>query len=214
MFCCKSLTALIWKFLYGWIIHPSSMQLATRRLAMFTLLASLCIALQLTPRPPNVEFTSLFVFFVGASFGVFLGGFLGGFVMLLNGFLSAWGFAGLMMPFQVSGMIIVGVAGALYGRSKKGEYTLSSSGEVAVLGASLTLVYDLITNFGVAVSFMLAGTPPFAAIISAMVPAVPFSIVHVASSTLVFPAAFFPLNRALRGFLGGENTWKNDILHT
>lgn len=197
----------------GLSIHVS-MQLATRRLTLFTMLASLCIALQLVPRPPNVEFTSLFVFFVGASLGAVLGGFLGGFVMLLNGFLSSWGFAGLMMPFQVAGMIIVGVIGALYGKSKKGEYTLSSSGEAAVLGAFLTLVYDVITNFGVAISFMLAGTPLYPALVSAMIPAVPFSIVHVASNALTFLLAFFPLNRALRGFLGGENTWRKDILRT
>jgi hypothetical protein len=198
----------------GLSIHVS-MQLATRRLALFAVLTSLCLALQLTPRPPNVEFTSLFVFFVGAAFGVILGGFLGAFVMLLNGFLSSWGFAGLMMPFQISGMVIVGVAGAVYGRSKEGKYTLSSSGEVAVLGAFLTLVYDVITNFGVAVSFMLVGTPLVPAMVSAMIPGVPFSIVHVASNALVFLVAFFPLNRAVREFLGGgETAWRNDILHT
>jgi hypothetical protein len=162
-----------------------------------------------------VEFTSVFVFIVGAAFGMILGGFLGAFVMLLNGFLSSWGFAGLMMPFQISGMVIVGVAGAMYGRSKEGKYTLSSSGEAAVLGAFLTLVYDLITNFGVGVSRMLVGIPFFPAMVSAMIPGVPFSIVHVASNALVFLVAFFPLNRAVRGFLGGgETTWGNDILHT
>jgi len=185
----------------------------TRRLALLTILAALCIGIQLSPRPiPNVEFTSLLVFFVGAFFGAFIGSALGATVMFVNGFLSPWGFAGLSLPFQITGMVIVGTAGGWYGRTKKGVYNPSSCLETAVLGAFLTLVYDLITNFGVAVGYMLLGMPMLPAIVSALISGAPFSLIHVASNSLVFLAAFFPLTRALQDFFGGEKVWRKDSL--
>lgn len=182
------------------------------RVALFTLLTALCISIQLTPRPPNVEFTSLLVFFVGAFFGVILGSALGATVMFINGFLSPWGFAGLMLPFQISGMVIIGIVGGLYGRTKKGIYTPSSCGEVAILGAFLTVIYDLITNFGVAMSFTLLGIPILPAFVSAIVSGTPLLLIHVASNFFVFLVAFFPLTRALQEFFGGEKVWRKNSL--
>jgi len=77
----------------------------TRQLVLLIILSALCIGIQLTPRPPNVEFTSLIVFLVGAIFGISFGATLGTLVMFINGFFSPWGFAGLMLPFQVAGAL-------------------------------------------------------------------------------------------------------------
>jgi len=109
----------------------------------------------------------------------------------------------LMLPFQICGMVIIGIVGGLYGKTKKGMYDLSSCGETAVLGAFLTLVYDVVTNFGVAVSYMLTGVSMLPALITAMVSGAPFSAVHVVSNFFVFLAAFFPLTRVLQKFSGG-----------
>ncbi len=188
--------------------------LQTRRVALLTIISALCIGIQLTPRPPNVEFTSLLVFLVGAFFGLLIGSVLGTTVMLVNGFLSPWGFAGLMLPFQIAGMFIVGIVGGVYGQTKKGIYTLSSCVETATLGAFLTLIYDVITNFGVAVSYMLLGMPVLPAFISAIISGAPFSLIHVVSNFLVFLVAFFPLTRALQEFFGGENVWRKRSLPT
>lgn len=187
--------------------------LTTHRLALLTVLSALCIGIQLTPRPPNVEFTSLIVFLVGASSGIVSGGLLATIVMLVNGFLSPWGFAGLLLPFQICGMVVVGLVGGLYGRTKKGLYDLSSCSEAAVLGAFLTLVYDIITNFGVAVTTFL-GMPMLPAFISAIISGAPFSAVHVVLNFFVFLAAFFPLTRVLQKFSGGERVWRKDTLPT
>jgi len=166
----------------------------------------------LTPRPPNVEFTSLIIFLVGAIFGISLGATLGVLVMFINGFLSPWGFAGLMLPFQVTGMVIVGVGGGLYKRTRGGCYDVESCIETAVLGAFLTLVYDIITNFGIAVSYMLLGIPILPAFISAIISGALFSVIHVVSNAFVFGVAFFPLTNALQKLLGGEKTWKKEPL--
>lgn len=183
-----------------------------RSIALFTILSALCIGIQLSPRPPNVEFTSLLVFLAGTVFGSLTGSTLGASVMFINGFLSPWGFAGLMLPFQMTGMAIVGCVGGLYGRTKKDVYARDTCGETAVLGAFLTVLYELITNFGVAVSYMLTGLPLFPAIFSAAIFGAPFSLVHVASNCLIFFVAFFPLTRILQQFFGGENTWRKDSL--
>jgi hypothetical protein len=188
--------------------------LPTRQLVLLTTLAALCIGIQLTPRPPNVEFTSLVVFLVGAIFGISSGVALGILVMFINGFFSPWGFAGLMLPFQITGMMVVGIGGGLYGRTKNGLYDARSCIETAILGASLTLIYDIITNFGVAVSLMLVGMPLLLAFVSAMISGAPFSVIHVASNFFVFLLIFFPLTSTLQKLLGGEKTWKKEPLLT
>ncbi len=185
--------------------------LTTRRLALLTMVSALCLVVQLIPRPPNVEFTSLIVFIVGASWGITFGGLVATVVMFVNGFLSPYGFAGLLIPFQIAGMVIVGVTGGLYSRAKKSTYSLSHSMETAVLGAFLTLVYDLITNLGwVAVEQMLFGVPMLPAFISAIVFGAPFSAAHVVWNFWVFLAVFFPLMRALQKLSGGEKIWREN----
>lgn len=49
----------------------------TRKLALFGILTALCLAIQLTPRPPNVEFTSFITFTVGVIYGVLDGTLFG-----------------------------------------------------------------------------------------------------------------------------------------
>lgn len=186
----------------------------TRQITMLSIVAALCIGIQLTPRPPNVEFTSLIVFLVGAVFGIPIAAGLGALVMFINGFFSPWGFAGLMMPFQVIGMVIVGVGGGLYRRRKEGPYDTSSCIETAILGAFLTLVYDVITNFGVAISYTLLGMPILLAFINVIISGALFSLIHVVSNTAVFALIFFPLSNALQKLLGGESTWKKGPLPT
>jgi hypothetical protein len=181
---------------------------------LLAVLTAICISIQLTPRPPNVEFTSLIVFLVGGVFGVIFGATLGALVMLMNGFLSPWGFSGLLLPFQIVGMVIVGISGGLYRRSKSGPYSVGSCVETAILGAFLTLVYDIITNFGIAVSFMFTGMPLSLAFVSAIISGAIFSLIHVVSNTVVFGTAFVPLTNTLQRFLGGAKNWKKESLLT
>jgi hypothetical protein len=168
----------------------------------------------LTPRPPNVEFTSIIVFLVGAVFGASFGGTLGALVMLINGFFSPWGFAGLMLPFQVTGMVITGIGGGVYKRARAGSYDARSCFETAVLGAFLTLVYDIITNLGVAISHILIGMPIYVALASAVISGAIFSLIHIVSNTAVFGIAFVPLTNSLQKLLGGGKLWKEELLLT
>jgi hypothetical protein len=188
--------------------------LSTRQLVLVVVLTALCVAIQLTPRPPNIEFTSLIIFLVGAVFGMSFGATLGVLVMFINGFLSPWGFSGMILPFQIIGMVIVGIGGGMYQRSNTGPYKAGSCAETAILGAFLTLTYDLITNFGIAVSLALTGTPILLAFLNAVIFGALFSVIHIVSNTAVFGIAFVPLTNTLQRILGGAKTWKKDSIFT
>lgn len=187
------------------------LSLSTRQLVLLTVVTALCIGVQLTPRPPNVEFTSVVVFLVGAIFGVSLGASVAVLVMLINGFFSPWGFAGFMLPFQVTGMVIVGIGGGLYGRAANGSFGVESFVETVVLGTFLTLVYDFITNSGVALSYVLLGMPVLPAFVSAIISGALFSVIHVISNAAVFGIIFVPVTNALQRILGGETAWKKEL---
>jgi len=169
-------------------------------ISVISVLTALCLAIQLSPRPPNVEFTSLFTFILGFMFGPLMGILFGSFVMFVNGFFSPWGFAGSNMPFQIAGMALVGLAGGLYRRHSQSYNSARFYVEVAVLGAFLTVVYDLITNFGVALFYMIVGMHPTLAVITALAYGTPFSLIHVSSNIFVFGIIFLPLIKSLNHF--------------
>jgi len=172
----------------------------------------MCIGIQLIPRPGNVEFTSLITFIVSAVLGISFGVGLGALVIFVNGFLSPWGFAGLILPFQIVGIALVGIGGGLYRRSRSSSYDATSCLETAILGAFLTLIYDVITNFGFAVT-ALAGQPILLAFITALVTGALFSLLHIVANTVLFAAAFVPVANAMQRLLGGEQVWK-EFSHT
>jgi hypothetical protein len=176
--------------------------LNTREITLLSVITALCIGIQLTPRPPNVEFTSLLVFLTGFLFGVRFGIFLGALVMFVNGLLSPWGFAGGILPFQILGMAIIGLAGGVYRRTFKSiDFSLEHLLEVTLLGAFFTLVYDFITNAGHALLF---GPDLIAVIITGAL----FTLIHVLSNTLMFAFAFIPLVEVIKKFLGGDVKWR------
>jgi len=184
------------------------MMATSRKLALISVLAALSLAIQLTPRPPNVEFTSFFTFMVGVMYGALNGALFGCFVMFVNGFLSPYGFAGLNMPFQMVGMTIAGILGGVYrwhttGMISSQRFCL----EGAILGAFVALVFDLITNVGVGVSYILAGMSPTLALLSAIAYGVFFSIIHVSSNTAVFGVLIIPSTKALNNLMKGEQVW-------
>jgi len=190
--------------------------LSIRRIALLSVLTAVSLGIQLAPRPPNVEFTSLFTFLVGILYGGIIGGFFGGFVMFVNGFLSPWGFAGFMMPFQIVGMAITGFAGGIYKRYVVGAHSAQVCAEVAVLGAFLTLLYDIITNVGFAVQLTtLSGIPWHIALIGVFSTGAPFSLVHIVSNSALFGSGFIPLIKALKRVPGGEALWsEKEPLHS
>jgi hypothetical protein len=131
---------------------------------------------------------------MGTFLGSLVGGAFGATVMLINGFLSPWGQAGFVLPFQMGGMAIIGFAGGIYRKFGIEENTRRLFIEVAILGGFLTLVYDIITNSGVAIQAQSAFLPVFLV-------GIPMSILHVASNIALFGFAFPPLTKTMDNFL-------------
>jgi len=176
--------------------------LDTSKLALLSVLTALCLGIQLTARPMNLEFTSVIVFIIGMVFGSIAGGSLGALVMFVNGFLSPYGFAGVVMPFQIAGIGLIGVVGGLYGKVGNGRLSAEGFAEAAVLGAFLTFVYDVVTNVGTAVFLMLSGLSFPHALAAALVSGAVPSIIHVVWNTALFGFFTVPLVNAMHKMLG------------
>lgn len=170
----------------------------TVKLALLSVLTALCLGLQLLPRPMNLEFTSLLSFVTGMVFGSLFGAGLGASVMFINGFLSPYGPAGSVLPFQIVGMVMIGVAGGLYGRIAGGKLSLGNAVEPLVLGAFLTFVYDVITNVATAL-FLQGPVLSFtqALMVALVAGAVP-SLIHIVWNTFLFGAVTIPLVNSMQ----------------
>jgi len=175
--------------------------LNTQRLALLSVLTALCLGIQLLPRPMNVEFTSLIAFATGMVFGSLYGSSLGVLVMLANGFLSPYGFAGVVLPFQVIGMGLIGLAGGLYRRMTDRATRAGAFAEAAILGAFLTFIYDVLTNVGTAVFFTMSGMAFHEALITALVLGAVPAAVHVTWNTALFGMVTVPLVSAMHRML-------------
>jgi len=174
----------------------------TQQLSLLSVLVSVSLAVQLLPRPMNLEFTSLIAFVTGMIFGCFFGASLGALVMLVNGFLSPYGFAGVVLPFQIAGMVLVGVVGGLYAKTANGRLSAGGFFETMVLGAFLTFIYDVVTNMGTAVWLTLSGLPFTQAFILALISGAVPSLMHVGWNTALFGAATVPLVTSVQKMLG------------
>lgn len=175
--------------------------ISTTRIALLSILSALCLGIQLLPRPMNLEFTSVIAFTTGMVFGSVFGGSLGAAVMFVNGFLSPYGAAGVVLPFQIVGMTLVGIVGGLYARTANGRFSAVGFFEVAVLGAFLTFIYDVVTNIGTAFYLDL----PFnEAIVAALISGIPASIIHIAWNTSLFGTVTVPLVNTMKKMIVGR----------
>jgi hypothetical protein len=168
-----------------------------RKIALVSSWAALTIALQISPRPPNVEFTSFLTFVFGLAFGSVMGILLGSCVMFVNGFFSPWGFGGINIPFQMIGMSSIGAVGGFYGKRIQGVGSAKLCVEAMLVGSVLTLLYDILTNIGMALYYVLAGMELNLAVLTAFASGTPLSIIHVGTNMAVFGVMFFPFMKAL-----------------
>jgi hypothetical protein len=180
-----------------------------KNISLLAVMTSVCVGIQLTPRPPQIEFTSLICFLTGFLFGSFFGVSVGALTMLINGFLSPWGFGDVNIPFQILGMALIGFVGGVYRKSCTRAGNPSArwfSLEVSFLAAFLTLIYEIIVTVGFVIFFNVN-------IIVALIVGAWFTVVHVASNTVLFGTALFGLVRIVSNVLG-EQPWsyKKEVL--
>jgi len=129
---------------------------------------------------PNVEGISAVSFFSGAILAAGGGALVGAVSMGLFSILNPLGPAAFpVFLAQVLGMAIMGCSGALWVKQVR------SPGRAALLagifGGVLTFLYDVLTNYGFAVTMGRWGDPlPFIAA------GIPLSAMHIVSNVLIF----------------------------
>jgi hypothetical protein len=133
----------------------------------------------------NVEPMSLIVFLSGLALGVKLGAVTGIISMTVYSTYNPLGPAPIpIFLAQIGCTAMFGAVGGLLGRSHDGEESrIVSSLKMGAVGLYLTLVYDLVTNLGFAVSFY--GGDYGRALITGSY----FMVIHVLSNTLFFGIA-------------------------
>lgn len=175
----------------------------TKQIALLSVLVALSIGIQLLPRPPwNIEFTSILTFVTGMVFGAAFGALLGTSVMFVNGFLSSYGFAGVALPFQIAGMMLIGAVGGFYAKTIKGKRSTGALiMEAAIMGALLTLIYDVVTNVSTALLMTSSQLPLPQALTVALISGSVFSVIHIGWNSFLFGTLTTPLVDAINSVL-------------
>ena len=98
-------------------------------------------------------------------------------------------------------MSLIGLAGGVYSKTVADGNARWMPVEVAILGAFLTLIYDIITNVGYALQFSLFTNSVIVSFISVLVAGSVFMVIHVASNTVLFMTSI-PIVKAIQKLLG------------
>jgi uncharacterized membrane protein len=164
-------------------VKPRLTMPKSMRVSMAAMLSAVAISLSYARFwASNIEFTSLTIFLSGFMLGSRTGVLVG---LVTESVFSSLNPLGSAPPpiflAQIGCMMLIGAAGGLYGRlTDQSDMKLNSSIKMAAMGLYLTIVFDLVTNLGFAISFY-GGNYEFALILGS-----PFMIVHVVSNTLIF----------------------------
>jgi uncharacterized membrane protein len=144
-------------------------------------LTALAVALgMLLSAIPNLEAVSAVSFFSGFLLGWRGGGLVGGISMMILSLMNPLGPAPPpVLMAQIAGMASVGACGHLW---RKLAVRYGKPGLLAIaLGCVLTLLYDLVTNYGVAVSIGRWQDP-----LPVIISGAPLSVLHIASNGMIF----------------------------
>ncbi len=142
----------------------------------------------------NVKFMDLIVFTAGFIMGPTMGAATGAMIWLVYGTINPYGFSLPILGATMLWEAVYVVAGGIYGKvSKSSGYGIDPW--AAVMGFTLTFVYDLFTNV---VSAYTAGIPVSVGLMTG----IPFMLAHVLSNTMFFGFGFKPLSSSIKKVLG------------
>lgn len=163
---------------------------------------------------PNLELGSTVLFVTAYIFGAPMAIWSTLIMSLLFGIINPWGgFIPQIWVSQVIGWFYIVIIGAIMGRQgKSGKRVEPRKWELAITGAFVTFIFEQITNLGYSTTF---GVPFFLAATAA----IPFSVMHIVSNTVIFSQVVPMLNSALRTQLkdliwNAESEVKVDMLES
>jgi energy-coupling factor transport system substrate-specific component len=142
---------------------------------------------------PNLELGSTVLFVTAYIFGAQISIWSALIMSILFGTLNPWGgFIPQIWASQVVGWFYIVTIGSIMGRQGKGNRKVEPrKWELAITGAFVTFIFEQITNIGYSITF---GVP----FLLAATAAIPFSILHIVSNTIIFSQVVPILNSALR----------------
>ncbi len=131
---------------------------------------------------PNVELMTLIVFTSGWLTGAGGGAATGAVAMTVFTMANPYG-AAVPLPAvaQISCMALAGGSGGLWARSERGRRLSPDPISMALMGAGVTLIYDLATNAAIGISF--------SQLVPTLAAGVPFALVHILANALIFALA-------------------------
>jgi len=157
------------------------MTFSTKKIAKMGVFTALPIVLKIPIlQIPNVEFFTFVVFTSGFLLGIIEGGVVGMLSMSIYTVFNPYGLAPLPITVaQVISMFIIGISGGLffYLELFRGV-ALATFIWMGLAGLVLTLLYDFLTNSGVAI--MMGRFVPV------MLAAIPFALTHLISNIIIF----------------------------
>ncbi len=168
----------------------------SRRVSIVALMSALALVGMYVLSPvPNVELGTVVLFTTAYVFGLQVGVLCVVIVSVVYGTLNPWG---AMIPqilvTQVGGWLFTVGTGHIAGQGRGLNDTVENSGssttELAALGLTTTVFYDLLTNIG----FSWAFSVPYPVALAA---GLPFMVVHVVSNTVLFPGVVPRVSRAI-----------------
>lgn len=170
------------------------MKVPAREVSRISIFTSLAVAAGfILIGVPNVELVSVTVFLAGMILGSLRGAMVGGMAM---GIFSTFNPLGLpiipVLVAQILSMALVGAIGGVFKGKKGSSIGLSSILKLAVTGFTLTILYDLSTNFAFAVAFGL-----MAQFLKIVLAGLVFSALHVVSNTVLFPCVGLAMVKVL-----------------
>jgi hypothetical protein len=137
---------------------------------------------------PNVEIITLIVFASGWLLGVKRGAAVGVVGMFVFTLANPYGAAVPLLAFaQVACMGLIGACGGVWSQAAGDGSAVPVA--LGLLGALLTLVYDVATNVAIGISF--------SQVRPTLIAGLPFAIVHVLANSLIFALAGPYLMRGL-----------------
>ncbi len=142
---------------------------------------------------PDVELGSLVLFATAYVFGSGMALWCTLIMSIVYGTINPWGgFFPLIWLTQVIGWTYVVVAGAIIGHRADAPATdMFSPIELGVVGAGVTIVFDIVTTVGYSLQFSVL-------FVIALIGLLPFMILHVLSNAMLFASVLPGLNKSVR----------------
>ncbi len=177
--------------------------MSTRRIAYSGLFIALAVALGFALIAlPNLEMITATVFISGWLLGPGMGALIGALTEVIYSGMNPVGSGFLFPPLLLAQVISIGLVGLAGGLTRKGEIFFLATGggylALGLLGALLTVVYDLLTTISFPLAAGFSGVQMWGTVLAGL----GLSGVHVVSNGIIFAILVPQILRTIHKQLG------------